>query len=130
MNGGESFAAMGFFCLYCRIAITRSIGAGPATTIEHIKNDYEDDASESDLTHLDEVLSLHDLSRDPGAGTAEQFRNRCLNNTKFRAIHHHVFVPGTPLEILREGGFSIVRQDVVKGNAITLGKAIDCSVCA
>lgn len=42
----------------------------PATTIEHMKSDYEDDVSESDMTHLDEVLSLHDLSRDPGAGTA------------------------------------------------------------
>jgi Methyltransferase domain len=92
------------------------------TTIEHMKADYETDMPESDLTHLDEILLLHDLSRDPGAGTPEQFRNRCLNNMKFRAIHHHVFVPETALEILQEAGFSIVRQDVVKGNIITLAK--------
>ena len=95
----------------------------PVTTIEHMKKDYDTDMPESDLTHLDEILSLHDLSRDPRAGTPEQFRDRCLNNTKFRAIHHHVFAPQAAMEILQESGFSVVRQDVVEGNILSLGRS-------
>jgi SAM-dependent methyltransferase len=36
----------------------------PVTILDHMKNDYVADMPESDLTHLDEILSLHDLSRD------------------------------------------------------------------
>jgi len=46
---------------------------------------------EEDLTHVPEILELHDLSRDEGAGTREQFRQRCLANHVHRALHHHVF---------------------------------------
>lgn len=94
----------------------------PVTTLEHMKKDYELNMPESDLTHLDEILSLHDLSRDPGRCTPEQFRERSLNNTKFRAIHHHVFVPETAIEVVREVGFSMVRHDVKGFHIITLAK--------
>ena len=95
----------------------------PVTTIEHMRKDYESGVAESDLTHLDEVLSLHDLSRDPGAKSPEEFRERSLNNSRFRAIHHHVFVPETAAEILREVGFSVLRQDVEGFHIITLAKS-------
>lgn len=94
----------------------------PVTTLEHMKRDFELGTPESDLTHLDEVLALHDLSRDPGAGTAEQFRERSLKNAQFRAIHHHVFVPETAVEVAREAGFSVIRQDVQGYNIVTLAK--------
>ena len=95
----------------------------PVTTIEHMKTDFEQGTPESDLTHLDEVLALHDLSRDPGAGTAEQFRERSLKNEEFRAIHHHVFVPETAVELLGEARFSVIRQDVQGYNIVTLAKS-------
>lgn len=96
----------------------------PVTTIEHMKKDFEQDMPESDLTHLDEILALHDLSRDPGAGTAEQFRERSLKNAQFRAIHHHVFVPETAAALLCEAGFSVIRQDVQGYNIVTLAKSV------
>lgn len=94
----------------------------PITTLEHMKRDYELGTPESDLTHLEEVLSLHDLSRDPGAGTHKDFRQRCLENLKFRAIHHHVFSPQTAIEIVQYAGFRIIRQDVRQINIFTLAK--------
>ncbi len=94
----------------------------PVTTIAHMREDFQLGTPETDLTHLDEVLLLHDLACDPGGGTAEQFRDRCLKNFEFRAIHHHVFVPGTATELIREVGLSVVRQDVQGLNIVTLAK--------
>ena len=95
----------------------------PVTTIEHMKQDFNRGTPESDLSHLDEILALHDLSRDPGAGTAEQFCQRSLNNAQFRALHHHVFVPETAVELVSETGFSVIRQSVHGYNIVTLAKS-------
>lgn len=61
------------------------------TTFIHLLNDLEDDVDETDLTHLREILDLHDLNRDLPAGTKEQFKSRSLDNYKNRGLHHHVF---------------------------------------
>ena len=61
------------------------------TTIEHILQDFNQNIGEDDLTHLPEVLSLHDLLLDPDAGTFENFTRRSLDNFNNRCIHHHVF---------------------------------------
>lgn len=63
----------------------------PVTSFIHIHNDFVDKIDESDLTHLDEIINLHDLSLDPLAGTLEQFSVRSLNNYNNRALHHHIF---------------------------------------
>lgn len=92
----------------------------PVTSLDHLRDDFKHDTPETDLFHLDEILALHDLSRDPPAGTQEQFKERCLRNVEFRAMHHHVFDPETAAQLLREVGFSIVRQDVKEVDIITL----------
>jgi SAM-dependent methyltransferase len=61
------------------------------TTFEHLLKDLESDVDETDLTHLDEILNFHDLTRDLAAGTKEQFKNRSLANYENRCLHHHVF---------------------------------------
>jgi SAM-dependent methyltransferase len=94
----------------------------PVTSLEHMKQDYQQDTPESDLTHLEEILALHDLSRDPGGCTPEQFRERSLQNYRFRALHHHVFLPQTAIELLREVGFSVSRQDVQGFHIVTLAR--------
>jgi SAM-dependent methyltransferase len=63
------------------------------TGFDHIASDFRNGTSEEDTTHLDEILALHDLALDPGAGTAAQFQERCHRNFSVRAMHHHVFVP-------------------------------------
>ena len=71
----------------------------PFTTFEHIKADFDSNVTESDLTHLDEILALHDLTRDRRAGSLEQFRQRCERNYASRAMHHHVFSPEVLVKI-------------------------------
>ena len=57
----------------------------------HLLDDYNNCIDEHDLTHLDEILELHDLPIDPPAGTFEQFKERSLKNYENRCLHHHVF---------------------------------------
>jgi hypothetical protein len=43
----------------------------PVTTLAHLIADLNADMAEDDLTHLPEILALHDLERDPDAGNME-----------------------------------------------------------
>lgn len=62
------------------------------TSFTHLLSDYESDTTEDDLTHLPEILALHDLKLDPGAGTDYAvFKKRSEANFTNRALHHHVF---------------------------------------
>lgn len=63
----------------------------PVTSFGHIKTDFENNTGEDDLTHLDEILKLHDLKRDPHVGSLGNFKKRSLNNFENRSLHHHVF---------------------------------------
>ena len=71
----------------------------PFTTFYHIRRDFESNVTEADLTHLEEILELHDIDWDPPAGTRGQFRERCLQNLSKRAMHHHVFSPELIVEM-------------------------------
>jgi SAM-dependent methyltransferase len=61
------------------------------TSLDHLFEDYSSGIGEDDLTHLEEILSLHDLARDRPAGTPEQFAARSRQNFRNRGLHHHVF---------------------------------------
>jgi SAM-dependent methyltransferase len=81
------------------------------TPVAAMLRDYEQNVGEDDLTHLDEILEKHDLSRDPGAGSAEMFARRCLDNFNNRCLHHHVFDENNGRELLRSVGFDVVSVD-------------------
>lgn len=61
------------------------------TSFNHLLDDYKKDIDENDLTHLPEILDLHDLEMDKPAGNKEKFRDRALKNYENRGLHHHVF---------------------------------------
>ena len=63
----------------------------PTTTFEHVFEDYKNDIGEDDLTHLPEILQLHDLRFDPMAGGLENFTKRSQDNINNRCLHHHVY---------------------------------------
>lgn len=63
----------------------------PVTKMTHLLDDYNCNTGEDDLTHLEEILKLHDLKKDKLAGSFEQFRERGLKNFEKRSLHHHVF---------------------------------------
>jgi SAM-dependent methyltransferase len=63
----------------------------PSTSVIHLIEDYKNGVKENDLTHLPEILELHDLTLDPGAGDFNSFKGRSLDNFNNRGLHHHVF---------------------------------------
>jgi len=77
----------------------------PITTLSHLIEDYERNVGEDDLTHLAEVLQLHDLAKDPGVADAGAFRERAERNPEFRSLHHHVFDMRLAVDAVFHAGF-------------------------
>jgi hypothetical protein len=86
----------------------------PTTSLTHMIEDYKNGVGEEDMTHLAEVLELHDLSRDAGLTSPDHLRQRCLDNHSNRAIHHHVFDTKTALETVDYAGFTLIRVDYLQ----------------
>jgi ubiquinone/menaquinone biosynthesis C-methylase UbiE len=80
----------------------------PFTTFEHLLADFDNNTPETDLTHLEEILALHDLAMDPPAGDLENFRRRSLDNANNRTLHHHVFSPEVIARMLDHVGFDVL----------------------
>jgi SAM-dependent methyltransferase len=83
----------------------------PITSMAHLIEDFEKGVGEDDLTHLAEVLQLHDLSRDPGATDAEMFRERAERNPEVRSLHHHVFDTRLAVNAVNHAGFELVTAE-------------------
>lgn len=80
----------------------------PVTRLAHLRADFAARTGEADLTHLDEILALHDLDRDPAAGTAAEFADRGRANPVNRCLHHHVFDLPLIAACLEESGWKSV----------------------
>jgi SAM-dependent methyltransferase len=92
----------------------------PTTSLAHMVEDFRRDTREDDLTHLPEILELHDLEMDAQAGTIEQFRRRCEENLLHRAIHHHVFDTATALATVDYARFQLSRVEFLKPHHIVI----------
>jgi SAM-dependent methyltransferase len=79
----------------------------PVTSLAHLVDDFVAKTGEEDLTHLAEVLNLHDLRRDPDAGNYAEFKKRSESNPENRGMHHHVFDEALVRAILERSGFSV-----------------------
>lgn len=66
---------------------------------EVLKKQYEKNVGDNDLSTLKEILKLHDLTKDPGAGNLRNFYIRSLNNYKNRCLHHYVYNKELQIEI-------------------------------
>jgi SAM-dependent methyltransferase len=86
----------------------------PVTTLAHLQADFAGRTGEDDLTHLDEILALHDLRRDPLAGTPEEFRARSRRNAENRCLHHHVFDLALLRAVLETGGWIVAGTERVR----------------
>jgi len=82
------------------------------TPVAAMLEDYDRNIGEDDLSHLPEILANHDLTRDPGAGTPEQFEQRCHDNINNRCLHHHVFDETNSRELLTAAGFHVLAVDI------------------
>ncbi|MDB6102014.1 MAG: class SAM-dependent methyltransferase [Gammaproteobacteria bacterium] len=84
----------------------------PVTSMAHLIADRDQQRDEADLTHLPEILDLHDLTRDPGAGTFEEFKARALDNVHNRCLHHHVFDSSLAAELVRYVGLRVRAAEI------------------
>lgn len=86
----------------------------PVTTLAHMITDFEQKTPETDTTHLAEILALHDMSRDPAAGSRADFEERCANNLAFRGMHHHVFDTALLVELVDYMGLQITAVEAFR----------------
>jgi SAM-dependent methyltransferase len=92
------------------------------TSFDHLLEDLNNNISEEDLTHLDEILTLHDLSMDPPAGDFNSFKERSLNNFQNRCLHHHVFDMNLLKQIFSYLKIKLLFCDCIKADYIIIGK--------
>jgi SAM-dependent methyltransferase len=92
----------------------------PVTKLSHLIEDFEKNIGEDDLTHLAEILELHDLSKDPGVTDAGAFRERAERNAEFRSLHHHVFDIRLTANVVVYAGFELVAAEGLEPYHIVL----------
>ncbi|MBK8166433.1 MAG: class I SAM-dependent methyltransferase [bacterium] len=86
----------------------------PVTTLAHLEEDLARGVDEGDMTHLDEILRLHDLSRDPGAGDAASFTARSRDNRANRCLHHHVFDLRLAIALADRAGLAVLAAEAFR----------------
>ena len=72
----------------------------PVTSLAHFIQDFDDQTDEGYMTHLEEIVKLHDLSKDPEAGDLQCFQERSKLNIENSCLHHHVFDTSTAIEVV------------------------------
>lgn len=92
----------------------------PITSLNHLIEDYKNDTAEDDLAHLPEILSLHDLSRDPEAGDLPTFKARALDNINNRCLHHHVFDVHSAVNLVEYTGLRVESAEVIRPHHILI----------
>jgi hypothetical protein len=88
--------------------------------LRHLIEDFERRTAEDYLTHLDEILRLHDFARDPEAGTPAQFAERSHKNIENRCLHQHVFDTRLAVKMVNHMGLQILAVDVFHPHDILL----------
>ena len=78
------------------------------TPLDHMVNDLRDDTAETDLTHLDEFLLLHDADRNVRGQDDPAFAAELRDNARTRLLHHHTFTGASLVELLDYAGLQVV----------------------
>lgn len=86
----------------------------PLTKLEHIIDDFKNDVDESDQTHIEEVLLLHDLTNDGTVDSYEAHAIRTKNNIETRIVHHHTFDLDLLINLLKEANFKIIDAEAFR----------------
>lgn len=92
----------------------------PVTTMEHLIADFNAGMTEDDLTHLPEILALHDLKRDPEAGDMAAFKSRSMRNFENRCLHHHVFDKHLAVDLVEYVGLKVCAVEEIGPHHILL----------
>ena len=85
----------------------------PLTSLKHLIDDFEKNVCEDDLTHLNEILDLHDFRMTPEISDKNAFRRRSLDNYSNRCLHHHVFDTELVLAVLAYFELELISCDFI-----------------
>lgn len=94
----------------------------PTSTFSHLLDDFKNETGEDDETCLNEVLSMHDLSKDLNAGGYEKFKQTCLQNITNREMHHHVFDIPLMHKVFEYFNIKVLQSDSCHANNIVFGQ--------
>jgi SAM-dependent methyltransferase len=83
----------------------------PLTSVQHMLSDYQAGIGEDDLSHLPEILALHDVDRDKLAGGREAFVARSYKNFDNRCLHQHTFSLANVRELLEAVGYKVLASE-------------------
>ena len=103
----------GLFVSYYPISEIRLTLNGPIPPCSICSKTMPRKMGEDDRTHVEEMISLHDFSRDNTSGSKEELFGLIRNNYVTRAVHHHVFSFEVVNEMLKYFSFSIEHQQAV-----------------
>ena len=85
----------------------------PVTSLDHLVKDLENDVAEDDLTHLPEILELHDLMQSPEVDDYESFKKRSQDNYFNRCLHQHVFDTKLFMDMIEYMKLTIITSNFV-----------------
>lgn len=85
----------------------------PITTLQHLVEDFERGMGEDDLTHLPEILQLHDGSKDPTVHDIT-FCERAERNAELRSLHHHVFDTRLIFDAVNKTGLEVLAVEPLR----------------
>lgn len=94
----------------------------PDTVFSHLLSDYQEDISENDLTHFDEIIKLHDLRKDLAVKNIEFFLERSKKNNENRCFHHHVFTTELLIDIFNYFELNIIFSGKGWSNIYIIGE--------
>ena len=95
----------------------------PVTQLKHLCDDYERNTPESDMTHLEEFVTLWDYSKYPIAKNVEEHRRRYERNELTRLMHHHVFDLDSAVRMVEYSGFNVLHAETLwPNNLIVLAR--------
>jgi len=92
----------------------------PVTPLSHLIDDDLSNTPESDRTHFEEILSLHDFVRDPAQFSRREFQIWVENNLKNRGAHHHVFDARSAARLIDHLHWQIVAVELMRPHHICL----------
>jgi SAM-dependent methyltransferase len=78
------------------------------TALSHLIEDYERGTQEDDLSHVQEVINLHDLERSPEIADAEELRRQFEDNYTNRSVHHHAFDTSLVVRMVHQANLRIL----------------------
>ena len=92
------------------------------TTFKHMLKDYEDDIKEDDLSHLPEIIELHDYDMDKGSKGKENFIKRAEANYENRCLHHHVFSESSLKSLFEYLNLEVIYSIAFINNYLIIGR--------